>query len=183
MWRTIEAQAESLSPRDRKLLAGMAFFFGLVGLLVFCGTLLSLQRSLDDQVVKAELALGDLQTQQVAYDIANAQLTAQKERVKQHTGTALSAHVEKIAQDLGVSEGLRDAPRSETITENGVAMTKWKVTLKGRSYEEAMRFLIALESSDYPVRVEITRLKQVNVKREIAVDLTLDVITFKLEES
>jgi type II secretory pathway component PulM len=179
---TIESQLEKLSPRDKKLLTGMVLFLGVGALVMLTMTLVGFQRALEEDVRNAKMALMEVQTQQAAYDVAEAKLKAQEARIEQFSGTALSAHVESLAEQLGIKDGLRDAQRSEMIEENGVQTTKWKVVLKGRTYDEAVNFLLRLENSGYPLRVENARMKGTTVKREPAVDLTLDLYTFKVLE-
>lgn len=179
---TVESQLEKLSPRDKKLLSGMLLFFGIGALVMLTITLVGFQRALEEDVRQAKLALMEVQTQQAAYDIAEAKLKAQEARLGQFATTALSAHVEVLADELGIKDGLRDAQRSEQVVEAGVESTKWKIVVKGRTYDEAINFILRLENSGYPLRVENARLKKVTVKREPAVDLTLDVYTFKLVE-
>lgn len=178
----VEAQLEVMSPRDKKLLSGLIVFMGLVGLALLTYTLVSVQRSMESRVREAKEQLVEVQARQAEYDEAAATLKAQEERLKQFEGQALSAYVEALADELGIKEGLRDAQRMEQIEENGLISTKWKVALKGRTYDESIRFLHKLESSGYPLRIETARIKQVNVKREKAVDLTVEVFTFKVQE-
>lgn len=180
---TVESQLEKLSPRDKKLLGGLAAFFGVGALLLLTATLVGLQRSLESDVRDAKLALMTVQTKQAEFDIADARLKAQEARLKQFEDTALPAHVEALAEQMGIKDGLRDAQRSEVVEhEVGVQQTKWRVVLKGRTYDEAVNFVLSLENSGYPLKIETARFKSVTVKREPAVDLTLDLYTFKLAE-
>lgn len=181
---TAESQLEKLSPRDKKLLAGLAMFFGMGALALLTMTLVGLQRSMEADVRDAKATLETVRARQVEYDTAKATLDAQEARLSQFKGTALSAHVEKLADELGIKDGLRDAQRSEVVeTEGlGVQQTKWKVVLKGRTYDEAVNFLLRLENSGYPLKVETARFRATTVKREPAVDLTLDLYTYDLVE-
>lgn len=181
---TIESQLEKLSPRDKKLLAGMIVSVGLVGLAVLTLSLVSLQRGMEAEVRDAKATLETVRARQAEYDVAKARLDAQEARIAQFEGTVLSAHVESIAQELGIGDGLRDAQRNE-VTEDeglGVQQTKWRVVLKGRTYDEAVNFVLRLENSGYPVKIESARFRATTVKREPAVDLTLDLYTFDLLE-
>lgn len=178
---TVEAQLENMSLRDKRLLAGLFLFVGLVGLLVMTYTLISIQRNMESRVVSAKQMLVEVQNSQAEYDAASAALEAQKLRLEEYSGQQLSAHVEQLAEGMGIKDGLRDAQRVEQIEENDVVSTKWKVVLKGRTYDEAVEFLYKLENDGYPLRVETARLKSVTIKREKRVDLTIDLFTFKVE--
>ncbi len=180
---TVESQLEKLSPRDKKLLAGMAIFFGVGSLLLLTFTLVGLQRSLEQDVHEANRVLANVRARQAEYDAAAAKLKAQEARLATSEGTALSAHVEALADQLGIKDGLRDAQRTEVIEHDiGVQQTKWRVVLKGRTYDEAVTFLLNLENSGYPLKIESARFRATRVKREPAVDLTLDLYTYKLTE-
>ena len=179
----IEAQLENMSSRDKKLLTGMYVFFVVAALGMFTMTLVKLQRSVEADVRDAKMVLRTVQTQQDVHDEAKAKLTAQEARLKQHEKTALSAHVEALADELGIKEGLKDAQRGEQVTESGVITTKWKVSLQGRTYDEAIQFLLRLENSGYPLKIENVRFKKTKVKREIRVNLTIDLFTYKLAEA
>ncbi|MEZ4322770.1 MAG: hypothetical protein R3F61_35205 [Myxococcota bacterium] len=179
----VEAQLEKMSPRDKRLLTGLILFVSFTVLILMTYTLVSVRQGLEDRVRSAKTTLVEVQRLQHEYDVAAATLKAQETRLEQYAGQQLSAYVEQLAVEQGIQEGLRDAQRVEQIEENGLVSTKWKVVLKGRSYDEAIRFLLALENNGYPIRVENARLKRVTVKREAAVDLTIDLITFKVAES
>ncbi|MCB9674197.1 MAG: type II secretion system protein M [Alphaproteobacteria bacterium] len=179
----VEAQLEKMSPRDKKLLTGLILFVSFVVLALMTYTLVSVRQGLESNVRSAKTTLIEVQRLQREYDVAAATLKAQESRLEQYAGQQLSAYVEQLADEQGIKEGLRDAQRVEQIEENGVTMTKWKVVLKGRSYDEAIRFLLALENNGYPLKVETARMKRVTVKREAAVDLTIELYTFKVAES
>lgn len=183
MRQFVETQLEKLSPRDKKLLTGLFAFFGLGALFFLTFTLVQLQRAMEDDVRAAKDTLRAVQQEQANYDVAAAKLEAQKKRLALHAATALPTHVEKIANDMAVQEGFKGADKGETSVENGVELTKWRVTLKGRTYDEAVQFLLRLENSGYPLTVENARFKRTTVRREIAVDLSLDITTYKLAET
>lgn len=177
----IEGQLEVMSPRDKRLAAGLIVFVGLLALSIMTYTLVSLQRNMESQVRQAKSLLVDVQTKQAEYEQIAATLKAQEARLAEFDGKALSAYVEELANDMGISEGLRDAQRLEQIEEDGLTSTKWKIVLKGRTYDESIQFLHRLETDGYPLRVETARMRQVMVKRDKAVDLTVEVFTFKVE--
>lgn len=179
----IEAQLEVMSPRDKRLLAGLAVFIGVVALGLLTTTLIGIQSNMESRVREAKRVLAEVQSEQALYDKAAATLAAQESRLRQFDGQALSAYVEQVAEEMGIKDGLRDAQRLEQVEEFGLVSTKWRVSLKGRTYDECVRFVHRLESSNYPLRIETTRLRQVNIRREKAVDLTLEVITFRMTES
>lgn len=179
----IETQLEKLSPRDKKLLTGLFAFFGLGALMFLTFTLVQVQRAMEDEVRSAKDTLRAVQAEQANYDVAAAKLAAQKKRLELHAATALPTHVEKIANDMELQEGFKGADKGDTSVENGVELTKWRISLKGCTYDEAVQFLLRLENSGYPLTVENARFKKTTVRREIRVDLSLDVTTFKLAEA
>ena len=176
----IETQLEKLSPRDKKLLTGLFMCFGMGMLLFMTFTLIQIQRAMEEDVRAAKTTLRAVQAEQANYDKAAAVLEAQKKRLELHANTALPAHVEALATEMQIQEGLKDATKGEQVVENGVETTKWKVVLKGRTYDEAVQFMLRLENSGYPLTIETARFKHTTVKRETRVDLNMDVITYKL---
>lgn len=179
----IEAQVEVLSPRDKKLLAGLLVFVVTVVLGIGTYTLVSLQRNMESRVRESKQTLVKVQAQQAEYDEVAAMLKAQEARLAQFDGKALSAYVEELAAEMGYTERLPDAQRLEQIETDGLVATKWRISLKGRTYDEAIQFLHRLESNGYPLRIETARFRQVMVKREKAVDLTVEAFTYKVTES
>lgn len=176
----VETQLEKLSPRDKKLLTGLFMFFGLGALLFMTFTLVQIQRSMESEVRSAKDTLRAVQLEQANYDVAAAKLAAQSKRLDMHAGTALPAHVEALANEMEIQDGLKDATKGEVAVENGVETTKWRVALRGRTYDEAVQFLLRVENSGYPLVIESARFKKTRVKRETRVDLFLDVITYKV---
>jgi len=178
----VEAQFEKMSSRDKKLLTGLVMFFGIFGLALMTYTLVSVRSNLEARVRDAKSTLVEVQALQREYDQTAAMLKAQQARLDQHAGQQLSAYVEQLAGEQGIGEGLKNAERVEMVEENGLVATKWRVTVKGRTYNETINFLLALENGGYPLRIETARLKRVTVKREPAVDLTLELHTYKVAE-
>ena len=179
----VESQLENMSPRDKKLLTGLILFGTFAFLAIMTYTLVSVRQGLESRVRDAKTTLVEVQQLQGEYDQANAMLQAQEKRLADHASQQLSAYVEQLANEQGIQEGLSDAQRVEQVVENEITSTKWKVVLKGRTYDEAIRFLLALESNGYPLTVDTVRLKRVTVKREPAVDMTIELHTFKVGES
>lgn len=182
LFGAVQNQIDSMSPRDKKLLAGLYCFFGLLLVVVVA---LSLRGRLDDKasrVVAQKESLVAIQTLQQEHALAAAHIEAAERRLREFGGKDLSAFVEEKAKLYEVSEDLSvNKQQSEQV--GGIEQTRYKVALKRVPYETALQFIYDMETSGYPLRVDNARFKRLRVKGEVFVDLTLEITAFSLEEA
>ena len=176
-------QLDAMSSRDRNLLTGLVVFSGLMLVGVLTWTLLG---SLDNQasrVREAKQSLLDIQYMKGEYYSSKAQIDAAEARMVQYGGDAVSAFVEQIAIQEGVSDGLVKVPETGRETIGRFRQTAYKIELKRVSLEGALGFLYSLETSGRPLRVKSAAFKTVSVKRERMIDMNLELLTYTFEES
>lgn len=182
LFGVIQNQLDSMSSRDKKLLAGLYCFFGMLFVVVIA---LSLRGRLDDKasrVVTQKQSLVAIQTLQQDHAVAAARIVAAERRLREFGGKDLSAFVEEKAKVYDVSDELSvNKQQSEQV--GGIEQTRYKVDLKRVSYDTALEFIYDIETSGYPLRVDNARFKRVRVKGDVFVNLTLEITAFSLEEA
>ncbi len=179
----IENQLEMLSPRDRKMLVGLMGFGAILFVGFFWYTLYGI---IDGQAAKVRTAKGELaKVQMLQRDAvaATKQLADQEKRLKEYENKRLSAHVEELATKRGLNDQLRNVNETSAEVVGNLKQTRYKVELKGISYQESIGFLYDLETSGFPASVENASFKSTTVKREKKLNLTLELIVFSLAEA
>lgn len=182
IFSVIEAQLESLSSRDRKLLVGLIL---ALSLLFVVGTVWWVQGSLDDRASRVILAKQDLQTAyalRTEYDRAADVVAAQEERLRSSPPQQLGAFVESLASKHEIREGLRGVKEQASSEDHGVKTTTYEVEFRKVALESLLNVLLEMESSNYPLRIEDARFKVVYFKRERLMDLTLEIVVHGLGE-
>lgn len=174
----IRNQYEAMSPRDRRLLAGLAGFFALV----FCLLLyFVLSGALDDKASRVRAQKDALELIQVAaaeYNDAAQRIEAAEARLRRYQGQNFKPFVEQEASKLGVQMGPITDQGSEVL--GSVKQTTFKVELKKMELEVCLDFLHALETSGYPLHVEMAKFKRITSREEKLINLTLEVVAFSL---
>lgn len=177
----IEAQLDAMSSRDKKLLTGLvAFAFAAIAFVTYMfvssiledrqARLRSLQDDLDYVTVMAE-----------TYQETSAAVAKNEERLRQFSGKSVSAFVEEVAREVGVSEQLQAVNEQGSETVGNLRQTKYKVELKKVTLEQAASFLWEVETRGYPVAVSLARMKTVTTQGEKQLDVTLELVGYTLE--
>jgi type II secretory pathway component PulM len=178
----VQAQLDSLSPRDRKLLAGLLGFFGILFVVILALTLRGRLNDKASRVMDQKESLQAIQDLSEEYAVAAAQIEAAEKRLTEFGDQPLSAYLEKTASALGIAEEL-SVNKQQTEVVGGVEQTKYKVDLRRVEYDMSLNFVYDIETSGYPLRVDSARFKAVKYKGEKLVSLTLELTAYTLQES
>lgn len=178
----VQAQLDSLSPRDRRLLAGLFVFGGLLFVVFVAMTLRGRLNDKASRVITQKESLEAVQDLRQEYAVAAAHIEQAEKRLDEYGDQPLSAFLEKAATQLSASEEL-SVNRQQTDTVNGVEQTRYKVDLRRVNYDVGMNFVYDIETSGYPLRIDSAQFKRVRYKGENMLSVTLELTTFALEES
>lgn len=178
----VESVLESLSPRDRKLLIGLVFFFlvgaGALGVYGMKGAIDGVKSTIttrQDQVFRAQGLIADNQEIEARVEAAEVVLKDGSEFIIQSylEREALAAG---ITQDQIPSIQVRSDAQGTYYTETVV-----EVQLKKVDLGMVVKFLHAVEYADRPVHVKALRVRTGRRDRnELDVDIELTVV--KLNE-
>lgn len=177
----IEAQVELMSPRDRKLLAGLVLF---VGFLLTVGFVLFTRGLVNDKAERVRSAKNDLEILQAMadnYQEAALKVSRAETRLTQFKGQPASAYLEKVARDNSVIEQL-------TVNQQGTELvgtmrqTTFRAELKKVSVQSAIEFLYDFETSGYPAKVTLARFKPSGTPGEKIIDVSLELVSYQVEE-
>jgi type II secretory pathway component PulM len=178
----VEAQLESMTPRDRKLLTGLIAFVCLVAVLI---TAFSLRSSLADRAARVRASKDNLELIQMMadeYTVAAATIEKAEARLAQYENQPTSSFIEKTARDTGVQEQLTAVNEQGSEVTGTLRATSYRVELKKVSLQAATEFIHALETSGYPLSVELARFKTVTVSGDRQLDVTLELKSFQVEK-
>lgn len=173
---------DSLSDRDRKLLAFLVLFFGLVGTGILW---FSLRSSLNDKAARVRNAKDNyevLVAMEEAYLDAASTIQASEARLKSSGGERLDAFVEKIAVQTDVRDALHSVDARGTEKVGNLSQVRYEIQLRKLPLANALDFLYDLETSGYPVSVERATFKTVFVSGTRLVNVNADVVTLSIEE-
>jgi cell division protein FtsB len=181
-YAAIERQLEMLSPRDRRLLVGLVIFFVVVLTGGFWYLLHGALETKASRVKAAKETHANVIALEQEYQKADAQFTAQKDRLEQYAKQPVTAYIEELAQKHTLNEALTKVNQNTSETVGDIVQTRYTVELKKAPQEPLYRFLYELETSGFPARVEAANFKVVTVKKERQLDLNLDIIVLSLAE-
>ena len=179
----LEGQLETMSPRDKWLLA-VLFAVGAFGVIVLVGV------TLHGRIVDRRSRLQDAQDNldlitgmQSQYAEAAKKVKTNEDMLKQYEGQPVSAFIEKAAKENNVQEDLSAVTEQGTETVGNVKTTKYRVELKHVPYEPTrygLKFIEYIETSGYPVRIDTVHFKTTFVSGAKVLDITLDLSAFAL---
>ena len=181
----LATQLEAMSPRDRKLLAGLVIFVGLVTNVVLAVFVRSV---LNDQVSRIQ-AVNDsmdiLDVMIAEHATAAAKVKDGEGRLASFEGKPVSAYVEETAKELDLQANLASVQEVGSEKVGTITQTRYKIELKKLAFEQkyGLPFVYKLEAGGYPVRIDLARFKTVTVSGEKYVDILLEVTGLKLGEA
>jgi hypothetical protein len=179
----IDAQIENLSPRDRKLLLGLVAFVSIVG---FGFLLLFVRGAVDDKASRVRTAKDNLEmieAMTVEYVSAAEKVKRGEERLERFGNESLSAYIERVAREKGLEQNLTGVSPQDSEVVGSIRQTGYRVDMKKIPLESALDFVYEIETSGYPLSVELARFKTVMQSGEKVIDLTLDLVAYQLEKN
>jgi len=179
LFGAVQAQFDQLSPRDRKLLAGLIAFAGTA----FVGFVaLSLRSALADKasrIVTQKETYEAMQDLRDEYVVAAATLEASQKRVAELGGKELSAYLEEVARKEQIAEEL-SVNRQQPEEQGGIEQTRYKVELRRVSFDKALLFLWDVENSGYPLRIDSADFKASKSGEDKVIKLVIELTLFTL---
>lgn len=178
----IQAQLDSLSPRDRKLLTGLVIG-GLLAFAVFLWWTISgsiESRAADVRRVRDTQA--QLELMFAEYGQAAIKVQAAEERLAQYQGQQVTTFVEELASRASVRDQLRAVDEQGSELVGNIMQTNYKVDIQKVELQNALDFLYELETSGFPVAVQTAQFKTAFVRREKRINLTLELVAYSLED-
>jgi hypothetical protein len=180
--RALEAQLENMSRRDRMLLVGLLGFLGLV---IAGGFGIFLKGMLEDKASRVAAASTDqemLELLSAEYDGAAGKIAAAEEKLKANKDTPPSAYIDQVSARVGVQTQLSAVNEGESQKIGNLKQTQYRVELKAITLPNVVDFIHNLETGDYPMVVQLARIKAINQAAGKVYDLSLDVRAYRLEE-
>lgn len=177
----INDQLDALSPRDRKLLAGMLVVLGvlIVGVVFF-----AMNRSLSSKaetISDKKQALALIQAYHTRHEVAEARIAAAEETLREFGDQPASAFLERAATSVEVREQFTVTKQGTEIDGN-LARTRYKVELNRVPIVLAHNYIYDIEVSDYPMQIESAAWRIQKRGDERLAQVTLELVTFALEE-
>ncbi len=177
------SQLDGMSPRDRRLLLGLGAGLAL-GLVA--GTWWLLAGVLEDRasrVREAKLNLETVYEMQAEFAEASKRLQASESRLRSHSATPVTAYVEKLAAEHGLSDKLRSVnARGNPESVGNLEQANYTVDFQKAPLDALVGFLHELESGGYPIQVQEANFKASGKPGERVLDLKLDVLAIRLAD-
>lgn len=178
----IERQLEVLSPRDRKLLVGLVLSAVILATLGFWYLLHGVLETKASRVRAAKETYVAVQALEQEYIAADAQFSAQKDRLTEYAKQPVTAWIEELAQKHELNPSLAGVKQNTSEQVGDIVQTRYTVELKKAPQEPLFRFLHDMETSGFPAKVQEAAFKVVNVKKEKQLDLQLEIVVLSLTE-
>lgn len=180
---SLTAMFESLSPRDRKLLAGLFMFFGIGFAVLVAVTLRATISDKSSRVETARDAYLALEEDAEKYLASAAIVESAEERMAEFASQPVSAFMESTAAKVGVRSELSVEKHGEEETFKGVKLTRYQVELKRVKLDLALNFIHDVETSGYPLRIDNTHIRTLTISGEKTYNVTLEVAAFSKVEN
>ena len=175
-------QLDALSPRDRKLLAGLLIFFGLA---IVVGAFWGMNRTLSNKaelIADKKLALAKIQGYHARYEVASARLAAAEDTLREYSGQPASAFLERAATAVQVRDKF-SVSKQGTETEDNLERTRYRVELSRVPIDLALNYVYDVEVSEYPLEIDSVSWRVTGRPEEKTASLTIEMVTFALGDA
>ncbi len=175
-------QLEAMSTQDRNLLTGLICVVALIFAGVVTYTLQGVITSRAASVIEAKESL--VLTQQMAQEYASLRdrIEAAEARMATFRPTQVSTYVETWATTAGVAEGLKEVRETGNQAVGAYRERDYKVDLQRQDLDGVVKFLYAIETSQYPVEIRSAKFRVMQTRDDRFIDLGLELVTYSKEE-
>jgi type II secretory pathway component PulM len=178
----LEPLLDSLSPRDRKLLMGLAAAACLALIAAAGWWMTSTLDGLREDIDERKDTLAFVRRSVAEFEANQARLEQIESELKRHSGTDLAAFLEKAAESAGIEE--RPGVRQSATTQLGSLEAKtFTVNLSRVTLDQFLDFLYQIETDGYPLRITDSSVKGVSRSESMMLNVKLDIVSYKLLDS
>lgn len=178
----LQEQLEAMSARDRTLALILVCVVAVFG--VF-GVTWGLHGVLEDVASRVRLAkdnLGEAEKLAGEYEALQAKLQAAEARMGEFKPAQMNTYIETWANNAGVGTGIRKVDETGTETVGDFKERTYRVDLQRADLDGVVKFLYAIETSPYPIKVRNAQFSVVDVKDERFIDLGLELVAYSKED-
>lgn len=179
----VQQQLETMSPRDRNLLTGLV---ATLAVLLVLGVAYNLNGVLQDRASRVVNAKNNLRTaQELMQDhaVLSARIASAEARMGEFRANQMNTYVEGWANNAGVLDGLKQVRETGSQMSGTFRERDYRVEVQRIELEGLLRFVYAVETSPYPIRIRSTRVRVVEQRGERLLDLAVDLVTYAKEEA
>jgi len=177
----IQDSVSHMTPRDRKLAAGMGIFFVLLIVGGGMALMLSTLNSLENRVKDRQASLLNIQRISMEYMTNLEKAEEIATQLETHRNTPLTSFIEKSAKKVGIQRDRLDSIRDKNAVVDGDLEEKlYSVQLSKLTLDDALSFLYEIETAQYPLQIRSARMKTTKYSGEKVIRLTLDLAGFRL---
>ena len=178
----LRSTLEGMSARDRALLYLLLIFFIVVGLGLGTMGVRSHLNGLDEMLGTRRGQLAMVKEMSGDYADGTVQLAELEEKLGQHSGTTLSAFLEKSADSVQIRDSLKQVKERSSTTLESLEEKQYTAQLRPVSLEQLVGFLYEVETSGYPLLIKTMTAKTITISGVKTLDVTFDISAYKLLE-
>lgn len=174
----LQEQYEALSPRDQLLALGLVSGLALVLAAMFT---FSLHNVVVDKASRVRAAKDNLEIaldMAVEHGVLSGKIAAAEARMQTFRPSQVNTYLETWANNAGVLSGLKKVQETGTDAVGNYKERSYQVDVQRAELEGLVRFLYAIETSPYPVRVKQASFHVVESRDERLLDLNLELVTY-----
>ncbi len=182
LFERLEAILEGMSPRDRKLLLGLAL---AVVLVVYGGLGWLVTRHLEalDEDIEARAAtLAFIEEEGAGYDDNRRQAEQIEQQLRDQAGKSLSSYLERAADSAEIKDKLDRVDEKSLVAVGDLETQRVEVSLSKVTLEQLANFLYEVEAGDFPLRIQSTNVRVKRSRDGRLLRVKFDVDAFRLLE-
>ncbi|HMV66954.1 MAG TPA: hypothetical protein PKA64_08900 [Myxococcota bacterium] len=178
----VQEQLEAMSVRDRTLALILASGLTVVAVVLVTWGLHGVLEDVASRVRLAKENLGQAEELAEDYRGLSAKLQAAEARMSQFRPAQMNTYIETWANNAGVGTGIRKVDETGTETVGDFKERTYRVDLQRADLKGVVKFLYAIETSSYPIRIRNAQLSVVDTRDDRLIDLGLELVAYSKED-
>lgn len=177
-----EEAVGTLSPRDRKLLGGMAV---MMTVFLLGGGAWLASRSISDvrsKIEDKEHKLVQLKVMRSDQEANQARIDEIEAVLRRNAGRDLSAFVEQSAQTAGMAGNLQSVREKSATTDGNLEEKIYQAEISKVTLQQLNDLLHALETGGYPLRIKNSKVRTTVSGGQKLLNVTLEIAAYRLIE-
>lgn len=179
----LSEQIEAMSARDRLL---ASILVSVLMAVVVGGVTYGVHGVLADMSSRVDAAranLADTREMAAEYRIVKAKLDAAEQRMGEFDPNQMNTYLSRWTTQAGMATSSLKIDPAGVQTVGSFQERSYKVDVADAQLEGLVRFLLALETSPYPIKVRTAEFKVDTVRGERMIDLALELVAYDKEET
>ena len=140
----------------------------------------SRESALEQKIENRPEVLAAIQGKLGSHGTTEIEVLALQQRLSNHSGSSLASFIERTSKAVEVEDRLKGVTSKQSTRDGDIETSRYSMTLKSLTLEELGDFIYAVETADYPVRIDTMKIHRSKKDDAVLLSPTFDLSAFSI---